>query len=100
MAYQKQDFASRIVVEPKEASAWIVEWYREAKCSQKATADKIGCSEATLIRWIRILDEKGTGIRRALARAKRSALAEGWHHRRKGGRPRRSRQNSPKGKAA
>lgn len=89
MAFLQHDFAARMVREPRAAAREILRRYQEAKCSQKQVALDMGCSEPTIIRWIKVLNEKGTGIRARMVEMRKRALREGWHHNegRKGGRP-------------
>lgn len=95
MAYQKQKLGLLIEVDPRAARAEILKAYETAKASQRDAATELGCSETTLIRWIKLLDLQVT-----LLKLKKRAIKENWHHvnQTRGGRPPGSR-NKPKAPA-
>lgn len=80
MAYRKHPFAVTIAANPKEAAATIVQLYRQEAANQKAVADRLQCSEGTVIRWIKVLDAAGMRLTPQLAKIKREAERDGWHH--------------------
>jgi transposase-like protein len=89
MAYRKLQFSATVVASPREAASEIVSLYERCEANQQRVAKKIGCSEGTLLRWIRTLETAGTGIVRRMevvrARVSKSGVAtrppQGWHRR-------------------
>jgi transposase len=61
MAYQDHKFSGIVKSDPKRAAEEIVALY-ERLGSQKRVADHFRVSEGTMLRWIKRLEAKGTGI--------------------------------------
>jgi transposase len=78
----RHEIGALIQVLPNEARKRIVDLYVKARCSQYDAAKIAGCDHHTFARWVSALD-----IREALREIERRALAEGWHHGKRGGRP-------------
>ncbi len=75
MAYIKHPLAALIEVDPKKAASQILDAYKKGKASQRDAAKILGVAESTIIRWVKLLD-----LATALARIKKQAVREGWHH--------------------
>jgi hypothetical protein len=82
MAFQHHTMSAQIVLQPKTARMRILAAYRKVGASKRDTAVFLGCSEATLWRWVQKL-----GIAGELKRLEEEALAKGWHYGWRGGRP-------------
>lgn len=75
--------AHLIHTDPKAARDQILEAFRAEKMHVGNAAKRIGCTHGTLLIWIAKL-EMGP----AVAKLKKLAEREGWHHENHGGRPR------------
>jgi len=64
--FMKHDFAAKITVDPRGAAREILQKFAECDCVQKRVAKQLGCGQGTLIRWIAMLDARGTGLRAKL----------------------------------
>ena len=67
----------------REASDAILAALRDNAMHKGETAKALGCAHGTLLGWIALL-----GLADKIARLEERSIAEGWHHGRLGGRPR------------
>ncbi len=91
--FQKHDISSLIALEPKKASAQILEASERSGVHKGDAAKALGCSLATLLRWIAKL-----GLEPKIAKAEKAAEKAGTLRggRRKGGRHKGSLDRGPR----
>jgi transposase-like protein len=77
MAYRKNTMNSKIESDPKGAANDLVALYIQCDASQKQLAERLGCAEQTVGRWIKKLEEAGTGVVRRMDRAREQAARKG-----------------------
>jgi transposase-like protein len=77
MAYRKQEMSSLVEAKPREAADEIVALYEKCQANQQKVAEKIGCHETTLIRWVKRLEARGTHIAARMEKVRRRAQKAG-----------------------